>query len=67
MSVPTWTKRESLPKPGHTVFIDGRKGEVKYVGPNKSGSDVVQILYAGAKTPETTTLVEFLASLEVKA
>lgn len=66
MNVLTWTKRETMPQIGQFVYIDGKKGEVKYVGPNKSGADVVVIQYAGDKDTVATTLQSFLASLEVK-
>lgn len=63
---PVWIPRTHLPIVGESVMIDGRKGTVQYVGPNKTGKDVVQVLYAGQRTAETTTLQEFLATLEVQ-
>ena len=63
---PVWIPRTHLPIVGESVMIDGRKGTVKYVGPNLSKTDVVCILYAGARNPESMTLQEFLATLEVQ-
>ena len=65
MSPVTWTKRETLPQIGQFVMIDGRRGEIKHVTKNLSGSaTIVQIKYSTGI--ESTTLTEFLASLEVQ-
>jgi len=65
VNVLTWTKRETMPQIGQFVMIDGRRGEIQHVTKNLSGSaTIVQIKYSTGI--ESTTLTEFLASLEVK-
>jgi len=70
-----WYLRERLPKIGDTVTIDGQEGEVMLIGKAITGkASLVTIRFNQGNDAygfpfyryEHPTLVEFLASLEVK-
>ena len=71
-----WGLRENLPVIGDTVTVDGRTGEVMLVGKAISGKgSLVNLRFITGHDAkgnpiyhfEQPTLVEFLASLEVKS
>ena len=71
-----WGLRENLPVIGDTVTVDGQKGEVMLIGKAITGkASLVTIRFKDGEDAkgfpiyryEHPTLVEFLASLEVKS